>query len=97
MDTKTLPATDLPKLSGTIKDAINFGLWFLYEISYAQNTDAKYSLSTSRGEFLLTQEGDVISPIPEDVRGELKYNYKITFTGIPSAPVVNMPLYEHMF
>ena len=96
MESKTLPATDLPKLSGMIKDAINFGLWFLYEISYARNPNAKYSLSTSRGEFLLTQEGDVISPIPEKAGDELKYDYKITFTGIPSAPVVNMPSYEHI-
>lgn len=49
------------------------------------------------GEFLLTQEGDVISPIPEKAGDELKYDYKITFTGIPSAPVVNMPSYEHIF
>lgn len=91
MDQKTLPATDLPCLSGTIKDAINFGLWFLYEISYSQNLDAKYSLATSRGEFLLTQEGDIISPIPENVTKDLTYLFKITFSGIPSAPVVNMP------
>lgn len=97
MDTKTLPATDLPKLSGTIKDAINFGLWFLYEISYTGNPNARFSLSTSRGEFLLTQDGDVISPIPEEAVDELKYNCKVTFTGIPSAPVVNMPSYEHLF
>ena len=97
MDTKTLPATDLPLLSGTIKDAINFGIWFLYEISYSPNPDAKYSLATSRGEFLLTQNGDVISPIPEKAGETLRYNCKITFTGIPSAPVINMPSYEHMF
>jgi hypothetical protein len=91
MDQKTLPATALPSLSGTIKDAINFGLWFLYEISYLPNSSAKYSLATSRGEFLLTQDGDIISPIPEDVTEDLKYLFKITFSGIPSAPVVNMP------
>ena len=91
MDQKTLPATDLPRLSGTVKDAINFGLWFLYEISYSPNPSAKYSLATSRREFLLTQEGDIISPIPEDVTEDLKYLFKITFSGIPSAPVVNMP------
>ena len=91
MDQKTLPATALPSLSGTIKDAINFGLWFLYEISYLPNSSAKYSLATSRGEFLLTQDGDIISPIPENVTEDLQYLFKITFSGIPSAPVVNMP------
>lgn len=90
MESKTLPASSLPLLSGTIKDAINFGIWFLYEIEYAKNPSAKYSLSTSKGEFLLTQEGDIIAQIldnPEDV----KHQSKITFSGIPSAPVVNMP------
>lgn len=97
MDQKTLPATDLPRLSGTVKDAINFGLWFLYEISYLPNSSAKYSLATSRGEFLLTQDGDIISRVPENVtqkenvNQDLTYISKITFSGIPSAPVVNMP------
>ena len=91
MDQKNLPATDLPKLSGTVKDAINFGIWFLYEIRYSQNSNAKYSLATSRGEFLLTQEGDIISLMPENIGDDLQYISKITFSGIPSAPLVNMP------
>ena len=58
MNEITLPATDLPRLSGTVKDAINFGLWFLYEISYSQNSSAKYSLATSKAveEFLKKYE-----------------------------------------
>lgn len=91
METKTLPANALPRLSGSVKDAINFGIWFLYEITYSQNLNAKYSLSTSRGEFLLTKEGDIISLIPESVGDDFKYLAKINFTGIPAAPVVNMP------
>lgn len=91
METKVLPANALPRLSGSVKDAINFGIWFLYEISFSQNVNAKYSLSTSRGEFLLTKEGDIISPIPEIVGDDFKYISKITFNGIPTAPVVNMP------
>lgn len=91
MDPKTLPATALPRLSGTVKDAINFGIWFLYEISYSQNSNARYSLATSRGEFLLTEEGDIISSMPENVGEDIQYLYKITFSGIPSAPIVNMP------
>ena len=92
MNEITLPATDLPRLSGTVKDAINFGLWFLYEISYSQNSSAKYSLATSKGEFLLTQDGDIIAPIPKNISKELDYKSKITFSGITSAPVVNMPV-----
>jgi hypothetical protein len=91
MEQITLPATALPNLSGTIKDAINFGLWFLYEISYSKDLNAKYSLATSRGEFLLTQDGDVISVIPENAPKDLNYLSQITFSGIPSAPVINMP------
>lgn len=91
MDSRTLPATALPSLSGTVKDAINFGIWFLYEIQYSQNPDAKYSLATSRGEFLLTQEGDILSSMPENVGADIQYISKITFSGIPSAPLVNMP------
>lgn len=91
METKILPANALPKLSGSVKDAINFGIWFLYEISFSRNLNAKYSLSTSRGEFLLTKEGDILSLIPENVGDDFKYIAQITFTGIPSAPVVNLP------
>lgn len=91
METRILPANALPRLSGSVKDAINFGIWFLYEITFSQNPNAKFSLSTSRGEFLLTKEGDIISPIPEKVGDDFKYISKITFTGIPTAPVINMP------
>lgn len=91
METRTLPANKLPHLSGTIKDAINFGLWFLYEIDYPENIYAKYALATTtRGEFLLTQDGDIISPLPNDIDKNI-YKCKILFDGIPSAPVINMP------
>lgn len=94
MESKTLLASELPLLSGTIKDAINFGIWFLYEISDPHNPNANYSLSTSHGEFLLTHDGEVISMITE--KAGIDYKYKVTFTGIPSAPVVNMPTYENI-
>ena len=91
METKFLPATNLPLLSGSVKDAINFGIWFLYEITYTENLNAKYSLKTSKGEYLLTEEGDYISPIPEKASDKFKYLHKIIFSGIPQAPEVNMP------
>lgn len=47
MGNKTIPASDLPQISGVIKDVVNMGLWFLYEIHCDFNEDAKYALSTT--------------------------------------------------
>lgn len=89
MENKTIPASELPKISGLIKDVVNMGLWFLYEIHYSSNLNAKYALSTDKNDFLLDKDGNVLSPLPKD--GNIEYISKITFTGIPSAPTINMP------
>lgn len=89
MGNKTIPASDLPQISGLIKDVINMGLWFLYEIRCDFNKEAKYALSTDKNDFLLDKDGNVLSPLPKD--SKIEYISKITFTGIPSAPTINMP------
>lgn len=89
MENKTISASELPQISGLIKDVINMGLWFLYEIHYPSDDNAKYALSTDKNEYLLDKDGNVLSPIPKD--NKIEYLYKITFTGIPAAPTVNMP------
>lgn len=90
MENKTIPASELPKISGLIKDVVNMGLWFLYEIHCDFNKDAKYALSTDKGEYLLDNDGNVLSAVPKGEK--IEYINKITFTGIPTAPTVNMPL-----
>lgn len=50
----------------------------------------KYALATDKNEFLLDKDGNVLSPVPKDE--VLEYLSKITFSGIPTAPTVNMPL-----
>lgn len=89
MGNKTIPASDLPQISGVIKDVVNMGLWFLYEIHCDFNEDAKYALSTDKGEYLLDKEGNALSAVPKGEK--IEYINKITFTGIPAAPTVNMP------
>ena len=89
MKNREIPASELPKISGLIKDVVNMGLWFLYDIRCESNERAKYALSTDKGEFLLDSEGNAISIVP---KGEnIEYVSKITFTGIPAAPTVNIP------
>lgn len=93
MEKRTIPASELPKISGVVKDVVNMGLWFLYDIKCESVPEARYSLSTDKGEVLLDNDGNVISPIP---KGEVpEYKYMITFTGIPEAPAVNIPKYEN--
>ena len=89
MGNKTIPASELPQISGVIKDVVNMGLWFLYEIRCSFNEDAKYALSTDKNDYLLDKDGNVLSPLPKE--NEIDYINKITFTGIPSAPTINMP------
>lgn len=89
MENKTIPASELPQISGVIKDVVNMGLWFLYEIRCDFNEDAKYALSTDKGEYLLDKEGNALSAVPKGEK--IEYINKITFTGIPAAPTVNMP------
>lgn len=89
MENKKIPASDLPQISGLIKDVVNMGLWFLYSIRCASNEKAKYALATDKGEYLLDSEGNALSIVP---KGEqIEYISKITFTGIPDAPTVNIP------
>lgn len=90
MENKTIPATDLPQVSGLIKDVVNMGLWFLYDIRCKSNPKAKYALATDKAEFLLDKDGNILSPVPRDEI--LEYTSKITFSGIPEAPKVNMPI-----
>lgn len=52
MESRTIPASELPQISGLIKDVINMGLWFLYDIHCKSNPDAKYALATDKNEFL---------------------------------------------
>jgi len=33
MGKRTIPASELPKISGVVKDVVNMGLWFLYAIA----------------------------------------------------------------
>lgn len=89
MENRTIPASELPQISGLIKDVVNMGLWFLYEIRCEFNENAKYALSTDKGEYLLDSEGNPISLVPKGEK--IEYVSKITFTGIPAAPTVNMP------
>lgn len=89
MENRKISASELPQISGLIKDVVNMGLWFLYDIRCKSNEKAKYALSTDKGEFLLDSEGNALSLVP---KGEnIEYLSKITFTGIPSAPAVNIP------
>lgn len=90
MENKTMSASELPQISGLIKDVVNMGMWFLYGIRCESVPTAKYALATDKNEYLLDEEGSVISPSPKD--GSVEYLSKITFTGIPTAPTVNMPL-----
>lgn len=89
MENKTIPASELPQISGVIKDVVNMGLWFLYEIRCESNKNAKYALSTDKNEFLLDKDGNILSPLPKE--DKIEYISEITFTGIPSVPTVNMP------
>ena len=89
MENRTIPASELPQISGLIKDVVNMGLWFLYGIRYESNENAKYALATARNEYLLDKDGNILSPVPKD--NDIEYLSKITFTGIPSAPTINMP------
>lgn len=89
MENKTIPASELPQISGLIKDVINMGIWFLYEVRCKSNDAAIYLLSTDKNEFLLDKTGNILSPAPKD--NSIEYLSKITFTGIPSAPTINMP------
>lgn len=88
MGDRIIPASELPQISGLIKDVVNMGLWFLY-IHCKSNPNAIYALATDKNEFLLDKDGNVLSPVPKDE--VLEYLNKITFSGIPAAPTVNMP------
>ena len=65
MESRTIPASELPQISGLIKDVINMGLWFLYDIHCKSNPDAKYALATDKNEFLLDKVGMYFHQYPK--------------------------------
>lgn len=89
MENRKISASELPQISGLIKDVVNMGLWFLYGIRCKSNENAKYALATDKGEFLLDSEGNALSLVPKNE--QIEYVSRITFTGIPEATTINMP------
>lgn len=93
MDEIKLNASDLPVLSGVIKDLINWGKWQLYKVTLVGNPDIQYSLQNENGEYLLDKDGNPISVVSVGMNG-LNYIGKCSFDGIPMPPKINLSFYE---
>lgn len=89
MNIKEIESVGLKQLTGTTKDLINMGIWFLYETQYDKFPAAKYFLSADKKYYLLTDNGDVITSL-SDYPVDLKYDTRIIFSDMPKfEPIKN--------
>ncbi|MGP1458955.1 MAG: hypothetical protein ACTTKL_06570 [Treponema sp.] len=79
MTTKMLLSTQFSKLAAAIKDFINMGECFLYEISYYSLPAARYCLFTDRITFFLSSNGAVVKTFSITPQG-LTFLSRITFS-----------------
>lgn len=85
MEKLTLPIEKLPCLTGTTKDLINSGMWFLYGIKSELFEKAVYCLSADQF-YYLDENGAVIkifATLPE----KIEFNSVYTFDGLPKPEV----------
>lgn len=89
MEIKKIKSGILKELTGTTKDLINMGIWFLYETRYEKFPNAKYFLSADKKYYLLACDGSVIASL-SDYPVDLEYNTRIIFSDMPKLePVRN--------
>jgi len=91
LKTKHILSSELTQLSGATRDIINYGKWFLYEVSYPRNEEVKYLLSTSEQDLLLAFDGTIISVCPKN--SNITYKSIINFSDIPKPKKINLNNY----
>ena len=82
MEVKKILSSDLRCLSGTIRDLINMGMWFLYEIHMNELPDVSYFLAGEEDYYLLASDGKVMDSLSTYPKG-LECKARILFEDIP--------------
>jgi len=80
MKIKEISSSKLRCLTGTIKDLINMGVWFLYEVHNESGMDVSYLLEGAGGYHLLTSDGTIVKlylSILENLNVKHKFCLKI--------------------
>ena len=82
MKIKNITSSKLRCLTGTIKELINMGVWFLYEVHNESGMDVSYLLAGAGGYHLLTSDGAIVETLPIYPR-ELECEAQILFEDMP--------------
>lgn len=87
LDIKQLPSVQFTQFSGTTKDLINMGEWFLYQVYYEELPQAKYYLETDKDKFFLKEDGLVIQKV-QKTPDTMTYIASIKFNDLPQSEFV---------
>lgn len=82
METKKILSSELKCMSGTARDLINMGMWFLYEVDDARFPGVAYFLSAERDCYFLASDGKILESLPSYPK-ELEFEVRILFDDIP--------------
>ncbi|MGP1438455.1 MAG: hypothetical protein ACTTKH_05225 [Treponema sp.] len=82
METKKILSSKLKCMSKPIKELINMGMWFLYEVHNYKYKDAVYFLAAGREYYFLSSNGEIIASSLDYPHG-LEYDTRILFDDIP--------------
>ena len=82
METKNISSGKLKYLSRPIKEMINMGMWFLYEVHNYQSKNVAYFLTAGKDYYFLSSEGKIINSTLDYPHG-LEYETRILFDDIP--------------
>ncbi len=82
MEIKKILSSKLKCMSGTARDLINMGMWFLYEVDDARFPDVAYFLSAERDYYFLASDGKIMESLPNYPK-ELECKVRILFDDIP--------------
>ena len=82
MKIKGISSSKVKFLSGNIKDLINMGIWFLYEVHDSNFPDVAYLLVSAESCDLLSSEGKIIRSF-SNYRESLQRGSRILFNDIP--------------
>lgn len=82
MKIKRILSSKLKHLSGTIRDLINMGMWFLYEVHTDESSDVSYFLAGEEDYYLLSSDGKIMESLSSYPKG-LECKAQILFEDIP--------------
>ena len=82
MEIKKILSSKLKCMSGTARDLINMGMWFLYEVNDNRFPDVAYFLSAERDYYFLASDGRIMESLPNYPK-ELECKVRILFDDIP--------------